>query len=371
MKKSKTIFAVVAVILVIVCLLLVILKPGETQDQTDNTIATTEGNQTESTHPTETPTTPENPNIPTLPEATIPSELPSDTFYFRNNKVVSVAIQDAYTNRTLNYSFGFNTGTCNEVLYLNPVVSPTGGESGFCFVFTPEKGKVLTLPGMEKDENGFNTMTRAIDDSIPATFIDNDHPGTYWHTDNLNCGTTWIDVRVFRRAGDMVATIRLTVEQASDGTYSLTKAENKDMCAAESISNKMTAEELTYFLDIFDTDLHDPAAIYCALDENMNTNANYFVCEWREQGCGTYYNWFTAKGKEILYLKREEYKNTPVIAVSCRFFRTTPTTLTFYYRVDKSPTATQHGVYTLIGYDKLSYLTVEALAMGKYPDYVE
>lgn len=405
MKKSKIIFAVAVGVAIVLCAVLLLSKdsPSNVPSSEETTSFTTTGPDTPNvsdattdnigtesvpteedtiasdgpasseatadTVPTETKPIILAPDFitTTLPTDHIADTLPSSSGFYKNDRTVSIDIYDAATRKTYTISFGLVNDAESAFLCLNPAITPTDKTFTFCLNFSCGAGEVVSISGNADGEEIYS-FYRTLDDAVPATYQNSAAPGTIWYTTDRNLQQTWIDVRVYRSCCDMFATLRLTIKRDTSGAYYLAGIENLNMLD-EGVESELTSAELDYLLSLYETDVRNTENIYCAVPESSLIQRKYMCCQWRDSGLGTYYDYFTTKGKQVVYCDRSDYSDKPVIAITLRFHLASRMIMTVYYQVEQMPTQDSHGVYTFIGFDPWSFSTKEELGRLMYPGY--
>lgn len=292
---------------------------------------------------------------------------------FRNDKILSIDVFDEYTGETNTISFGRITGACNRFLYLSPSCSAANGAEQYGFHFnTPvnSSGVVVTLNPTYSSEVEAQkaadaapnvTLRRALDQKAPADYTAPNCPGAVWYTQTPIDGPTWIDVQVIHiDSGDWIATLRLTIDKADDGTYSIVGLENRNLLQCNDGSH-LPDSELSYLCKMADAIIRDPRKVHCA-DAGRTTpfSEEQFLIEWLDSTTGLYYPYFASAGNAGTFVLGREVLASPVVAVSCRDFML-GSTFTIYLQVIELPTETENGVYDFIGYNHPLYRTISYL----------
>lgn len=407
MKKSKILFAIALSVTIILCATLLLSRNNTREDQpSDNgsnaatsagetvtPVATTEtttaetvpatGTTTHATDPANTEAMDDTVQAPTetkptilapdyitttLPTDHISDILPSSSGSYKNDRTVSIEIYDAAARGSYTISFGLKSDVTGNYLCLEPSMTPVDKNVTYYLNFSCGAGDVVTISRNGSNDELFYSFYRTLDDAVPAKFQSSTAPGTIWYTTDRSLKETWIDVRVYRDCCDMFATLRLSVKKDDSGMYYLAGIENLNMLDDGSRS-ALSSTEIDYLLSQYETDVRDRGNVYCAVPESSNIHRKYMVCEWRDAGLGTYHEYFTTKGKEVVFSKRSDFSSKPVIAITLRFHLASQMILTVYYQVDQLPTQDSHGVYTFIGFDPWRFSTKEELGRQMYPGY--
>ena len=420
MKKSKQIFGLIAAVIMAVCLLVILLfgGPGNqaSQEQPPSTTPADTAPVPESTEPEESnaPYIPEHgvsgirntytladnvtiTQVPKDPNEVIhayapiakddPEYLGNDENYetaegkvYRNDKIISIDLFDELTGQEMKISFGYITGTVNRFLYLNPVVetSETTPRYGFYFSPMPAGGNVLTLPVIYANEEERLTahrgcynfqVGRALDQREIAGYQDPKHPGTVWFTPAPIESDLWIDVLVYQLAGDLRATLRLTIAKDPDGTYSIVNLENKNLLQTyEEAESKFTKDELAYIYNIGKTTVENPDIVKFDAVGNAEVTVERMIIEYRNEQTGLYYPFFIPADRSGgFYASSAKYADGPILAVTVRHICSVTSVTTMYFRIIKMPTEREHGKYEYIGRDFLFAESSQALSSQGYP----
>lgn len=423
MKKSKITFGVIAAIFIVVCLAAFFLFGNRDQTPADDTVP---GNETladtgeimdsppignipatgEATKPTLSQpavTTPAvqdgvteiklNPNVTMYKVDKDPNEVidrtdeydPNDPEFtadevynycyssegrvYRNDKVITIEIYDALEDFTHSISFGFITGGCNRFLYLNPTInSEYATHYAFHFKTVSDAGVVETIQSEDSIKTVKHyTVLRALDQRMPANYLDSRHPGTVWYTPSSLDGTSYVDCVVMTLNGDWIATIRIHIaKDPTDGSYSIVNLENKNLMQDDA-EPYLTDAAIQYLYETSRDLLEDPEQIqiyrYTLDKEIMIDN---FIMEYRDYSTGLYYDYFHQDGNVLPVESREATKGNPIIAVTYRKFTTTMV-LTLYFEVYAAPTENFTGLYNYIGRDESYYRTIQSMQNNGYP----
>lgn len=417
MKKSKYGFAIVAIVLILLCVLVTLLPNREEPEHTETTVPTTLPGiaheiirDDEETLPTAAPEI----QIPVRQPITLADNVtiiqaenvsdkpvgepitPDDPEYmnvvggdmylaaegkaFRNDKIISIDLFDEYYGLSYTISFGYITGECNRWLYLNPTYN---GEHwpdmmDFYYVFSVVDGAgggvVETFsPNYESYEQmvsmNDNFVTgRAQDHIQPATYYGPGSPGAVWYMPYPAGNSAWVDCLVYLSNGDLLATLRLTIQKDEDGAYNIVNLEDKNMLTTQSDNAYLPKDEQAYLYGIALEDLQNLNLMQVSGCNTIDYTVERFLMEYRDEHSGLYYDYF--KPVEGNYIaKGSEYMYNPVIAVSCRQFMNADT-IVLYYSIVKPATDTEHGIYEYIGRDHLFYQNESSLATQGYPGMV-
>lgn len=183
---------------------------------------------------------------------------------FRNDRVISIEVQDRYVDTTYTISFGYPTGECNRFLYLNPTCELNPVVDGFYeadihFNFlTSGDGEVANLGAealaYQHAENLTYKMTRHLDEGgISANYLNAQYPGSVWYTYfPLEEEHGEIHCRVFSSNGYHIATLALIVEKDEQGCYMLTDIRNLDLWVDNSEYPMFTHKELEAVCDLLE-----------------------------------------------------------------------------------------------------------------------
>lgn len=411
MKNSKQVFWLIAIAVVLLVVGLMALSPGMPSDPQETTEDPYALPTIYATDPPEEPllpaTAPEDvvlPEIPTEPEYEIrvsdnvtiyqvekdPNEVidrtatvdPSHPEYqdvvggdpywsvegkvCRNDRTISIEIEDTSREQTYTISFGYITGGCNRFLYLNPVM--TWGDLGEqpCYIHLDKPiggGQLVTLPGADPaDEDPFAlnrsyTFRRAyVDHRQNARYVDSKHPGAVWFPQDELDGPILLDMIVANAEGNFSACLRLVIDKAEDGTYSFVDIDNLDLTQDNAQHPEYTEEELRYVTTLARDVYMNQELSQLAATEKENTPGLCYenvLITYRDHTNGLYFGQFVVPGGASSYTKVYSDQRLPILAVTYR--RKGLTSLTFYFQVTEEPNSSQHGTYRYIGRDYTIY----------------
>lgn len=300
---------------------------------------------------------------------------------YRNDKTISIDIFDEMGGETLTFTFGYITGECNHYLYLNPVCEQAERNTRYAFHFIPVRnggGSVVTIPQKFNSEKEYNsaimkcynfTTERALDQRSIAAYQDPTHPGTIWFTQQPLDGNLWLNCLVYGLGGDFVASLRLTIAKAADGTYSIVNLENNNLLQKfEEEGTEYDKDELAVIYTEASKVIADPSLVSIATANDSAIDIESMIIEYRDKYTGLYYPYIIPAGGG-LYTQSNAYLDSPVIAVSVRRYQMGACAVTMYFRIVKEPTENTQGVYEYIGRDFLLYSNMDALINQGHPSY--
>lgn len=398
MNKHKIIFAAIAVLVILCCLLPFLLK----RQQDDSSISTTDAaGTTQSTAPQEqepsaaTETVDlSDVEIPTLPIETIPQIIvgndvtieqvpkdpnevidrnqvmdPTDPEYLnvtggdpyfnlegkvcRNDKVISISVQDALTDEQIKISFGHITGRCNRFLYLNPVMYTNGeitqGYFHFRYIVT---GGGYQITVADRDATGDSyTYNTTLEDAYAANYTDPKHPGAVWFPHSILEGPIYLDVIVNNAQGRLIATLRLTIDKAEDGTYALADIDNLNIIQNPQLYPQFTESELNHILDLANEVWFDPSQTKIHdISGNTGFTMNQCIIEYMVPDFRLYYDTFVPGADTVPETKPYADLMIPMVAVTLRKWNSS---YTLYFLVYSEPTPDSHGIYQYVGRDHI------------------
>jgi len=421
MDTSKKVFAIIAGIMVLTCVLLFLFLWPEQEDPIQNSTAASSA-ASESTTPLDGGdfVDPENytGEITLPPEETLPpvlvgndvtiktiprdpaeqidrtayvdeshpefipgvyaaSYLSSEGKVYCNDRTISINIYDALKDETVTVSFGYATGKCNRFLYLNPQVITDQQIAPYNFFFNAEKGSIVTIPDAQVDPGRIRgyMLKRALEDKAPATYFSAKTPGTVWFTQPPLEKRTFIDTLVLNWEGDYIATLRLTIEKAEDGTYYLADLDNRDLLqnGGQTTDHNFTEAELDYIIDCANTTLHDTNTLGLGITHEVEGTFVYeksrFLIAYIDLESDMYFDELIPRNGGSKYSRRYKEMLMPMLAVTVRNMYS-KMSMTLYYQIYRFPTETEHGYYYYIGRDYHAYNTLErlqAFGYGKNP----
>lgn len=432
MKKSKTVFAVLTVIVIFVMVAAIVLSrcgAGQQSGPSDGTVPASSGtlpvddsNASGMTVPPE-----DRPDEPSHNYATFPSEeerepsktgeetdqLPGnvrmervdvtgeiihdpqispdhpeyiDTYggdpyfcdegiVFRNDRKVTISIDDPLTGDTFDISFGYPAGTYNRFLYLSPDVERNGKEDSNNYFFhfdVPKTGSVLIMSDDSIETNRY-AVGRALESRFNANYVDPKHPGVVWHS---NSGALfdpiYVYCRMMRYNGDLAATLRITILKLADGTFAIYNLEDMNLIANPEYSEvyHYNEQELEYLVNLANDTYNDSDLTHISFIPERTFDIDACLVELRSSDTGLYYGQFFSQvaGDDMC---RFYSRTIPVLAVTLRDEATMSKTL--YFWQNYPPCDGEHGAYQYIGMDFPSYDTEENLRnngwTGHYDPY--
>lgn len=282
----------------------------------------------------------------------------------RNDKTITIEVMNEFSGDYYEITFGHITGQCNRFLYLNPSVKVNGSPASvFVHADQPTAGYLVTLgseiPPQRPGDILSCTYIRALDQRSSAKYDDPKHPGFIWYPQNELKGPIYIDMLVNNPEGNPYATLRLTIDKAEDGTYSLADIDNLDLFQDNSLHPEFTKSELAYVIDLAnEVYMSGPENSGLGIHEDDGFPLEKCIIEYREHDF--YYEEFIPAGGVIAYTQVYEDLEIPFLAVHLR--QSGYAVHTFYFQIIVAPTSENHGVYQYIGYDFPLYDSVELLS---------
>lgn len=292
---------------------------------------------------------------------------------FRNDRTITIDIQDTQRDVIHSISFGHITGQCNRFLYLNPICADDGQvpeNTAYHYQFEqPVGGGAIYNLGDNSRAYDAHTsffIGRTLEEWENASYTSPKMPGTVWHIGGDADGPFYIDCRVYQLKGDMIATLRLTISRMNDGTFAITNLEDKNQLNPYG-GTVFSASELEYLVSFTDDTYHDPDQVHFTSTSMSEEHIEMDECIIEYIGIGEplYYNQFLPhQGSD----RTQTYVNMemPIVAVSYR--KGTLFTQTFYFQQILPEINGVHGVYAYIGRDYPMYDTIERLRNYGYTD---
>lgn len=288
---------------------------------------------------------------------------------YRNDKVITLALNDGTDGYSHKISFGAAFGTCNRFLYLNPVVEYAGktGDDYYFYFETPLGGGLVHsfYNEAETEEPMTYTFERALEQRNEAQYESAQNPGVVWYTQGPIDRPVYLDAFVYSQEGCMIASVRLTIEKdETDGTYSITDLDNNNLLVQNELYPNYTAKELEYILGLNTETLMDSDKIGLThlTTREVVMSADNCIIDLRPKELGLVYDEFVPLSggmREHFY-----YATDTMDILAVTYKATFSSSFTFYYYVTKAPTEFSHGSYQYIGRDYHNFRTVEELQMS-------
>lgn len=301
-----------------------------------------------------------------------------DGLVFRNDKTISIELEDKVYGSTVTVTFGYITGECNRFLYLNPVLETDLSSNPFVFKFgEPTFGTIYNV-GAETEKltatTGLYMARRTLDEEYleNAAYTNAHYPGTFWVAPNTtDCTVASVDILVLTIDGSYMATLRLTFAlDPEDGTFSIVDLDDCNLCDTYEETN-YTLDELNYILDMSVEVLNDPDqthyAVYNVVSSRDHTwTLDDMMIDIRNKDTGLYFQQIVPA--DMNFSKMGSYYTDMGMDVLAVTFREHNCHLVFtlYFMVIDQPTETSHGTYIYVGRDYVQYYRASLLKMAGY-----
>ena len=291
---------------------------------------------------------------------------------YRNDRIISIDVYDAFTDSTHKISFGYITGKCNRFLYLNPIVENETCQYSFRFQDYQSKGvsggiiDVVSPFEVDLDAPSFVTFVAA-DQKIEAQYKEPNYPGVFWYTTGPLNGPIYISCQVLTATGDPVALLRLVIaKDPADGTYSFANIINCNIMQENPADSIIPDADITklYELACETMDDHEALGLYSYQIRESTYHPENFMMEIRDVTTGTYHTYYYPTGYGVAKYAKDDLFS-PVVAVTYRHW-VTPYAMTLYFRVLRMATATEPAIYEYIGRDSHFYPTLEIVCSNGY-----
>lgn len=289
----------------------------------------------------------------------------------RNDKVITIDIYDPHRDTTFPISFGYITGKCNRFLYLNPTCSHDLADKIYVKFMQVDtwggKGSLHYVSGDRTqlyDQNPSYYFFRAFDRSWLANYIDPKHPGAVWFAASPVEGPIYIDCIVYLAHGDMIATLRLTItKDESDGTYSLTNVENKNLIQDDADHSIIVQSDMELIRQMVKDTLNNPAQTGFISTQEYDPPMSDLIIDYRGYYDKLYYDylWMDGETGDFKFVSTDHVLDVvPCLAVTVRFYYGHQS-LTLYYQVAVPPYNGEPGYYGYVGRDHYSLFQIEVL----------
>ncbi len=289
---------------------------------------------------------------------------------YKNDRTISIKIHDRQSGEDVTFTFGFEGGTYNRFLYINPHgVSSKIINHQYGYTFSCTAGAVINFPGEYENEKEMYkqcqnfVMRRTADLHEAAEYIDPKHPGAVWFTSAPCNEPVAIDVVVRNANGGIMYLLRLWVGKDSDGAYYFANLENCNLL--DQPNGTYTKDEVKYIFDMAAADMKDSDKITMLMVHLAERGKEYYLIDYREAGKSTYYNYFLPYDPNMTQ-QSSVYRDFPIIAVTMRK-ASSEYSLTLYYQVIEPPKDGEHGYYTYLGRDWLYSTDIDSLQGQGYP----
>lgn len=294
---------------------------------------------------------------------------------YKNDRTISIDIEDRFSGDIYTFTFGYPTGQYNRFLYLNPKCEINGvpteelGESiQFNFNIGGSGGVANFAEGLEYYQGqvvNYN-MTRHLAEYQIANYLDPQHPGAVWLTMVPLDTPAEFHCRVFNKHGYLMGTLALVVEKDEDGCYAFTDIRELDLWEDNSEYPNYTHTELEYIASIlqeaFDNrEIDQLSARFTG--ETISSDRCAFVM--RTAKAGYYYPTFVnidPNGSDLCRDVASQVDQTIAVTINFSKYHACGTV---YLWVLKQPDATSHGWYQIIGSDYCNFRNQEDLTSGR------
>ena len=289
---------------------------------------------------------------------------------FKNDRTISIDVQNTQNGEWTTYSFGLSCGTYNRFLYLNPVRHTTNPDVKGYFRFFSRSGLLLDLAPrfdnpkeMQAKYDNFS-VRRAMDQLAPANYTDPLYPGTIWYTARTIEMPVSIDVICYQGQGSIAAILKLWIDKDENDCYYIASVEDQNLYLKNDPT--FTNEEIHRIYEMVDEDILDDELIGLSITDNDWSAADY-IYDFRDPGEGPYYFYFLPY-KSATALVSNEYKNERILAVTL-YNNGTTQSITLYYMVITMPYDGSPGIYRYLGRDYPYNTAIKELQLMGYPGF--
>ena len=289
---------------------------------------------------------------------------------YKNDRSVSIDVQNSQTGEWTTYSFGLSLGEYNRFLYLNPIRNSGNPDIKGYFRFFASRGLFLDLSQsydnkkeMLASHDNF-TVRRAMDQLAVADYTSPMYPGAAWFTSGPLDEPVYIDTICYHGQGSIAAILRIWIDKDENGCYYIATIENRNLYLKN--DPIFTASEIYYIYEMADADIVDNDLTGLRVTDKDWKVEDYYY-DYRKAGSGPYYQYFLPAGKAAAAASKK-YRDNDIFAVTLRYNGVTHS-ITLYYRIIAMPYEGNHGVYKYLGRDYHYNASISELRDMGYPGY--